>query len=235
MSEAMNRARPVVAIDGPAGAGKTTVARRVAQALGYVLVDTGAIYRAVAYAAKQRGVAFTDRAAVETLAHSLVDSNSLTLETAAGGAPRMLLDGNELGDEIRTPELSMGASTVSAHPGVRAALLDLQRRFGAHGGVVLEGRDIGTVVFPDAEVKVFLTATDEERAERRFRELQSKGVPATLEKTLEEVRARDRQDSERAVAPLRAADDAIRIDSSRMSIDEVVAAIVKRARAREAG
>jgi cytidylate kinase len=116
---------------------------------------------------------------------------------------------------------------------VRAALLDLQRKFGAHGGVVLEGRDIGTVVFPDAEVKVFLTATDEERAERRFRELQQKGVAATLSQTLEEVRARDRQDSERAVAPLRPADDAIRIDSSRMSIDEVVTAVVKRARERE--
>jgi cytidylate kinase len=227
----MSRVRPVVAIDGPAGAGKTTVARRVARELGYVLVDTGAIYRAVAFAAKKRGVSFEDRGAVETLAHALVDQGSLTLEASAGGVPRMMLDGAELGDEIRTPELSMGASTVSAHPGVRAALLDLQRKFGANGGVVLEGRDIGTVVFPDAEVKVFLTATDEDRAMRRFRELQEKGVEASLEKTLEEVRVRDRQDSERAVAPLRAADDAVRIDSSRLSVDEVVGTIVSRARA----
>ncbi len=229
----MTRARPVVAIDGPAGAGKTTVARRVASALGYVLVDTGAIYRAVAFAAKQRGVGWDDRAAVEALAHTLVDTDALTLEASAGDVPRMLLDGRELAEEIRTPELSMGASAVSAFPGVRDALLDLQRRFGASGGVVLEGRDIGTVVFPDAEVKVFLTATDEDRADRRFRELQAKGVDATLAKTLEDVRARDRQDSERAVAPLRAADDAVRIDSSRLTVDEVVDAVVKRARASE--
>ncbi len=229
----MTRERPVVAIDGPAGAGKTTVARRVASELGYVLVDTGAIYRAVALAAKQRGVAFDNRVAIEALAHELVDTGALNLEATAGGVPRMSIDGLVLGEEIRTPELSLGASTVSAHPGVRAALLDLQRKFGAHGGVVLEGRDIGTVVFPDAEVKVFLTATDEDRAMRRFRELRDKGVAATLEQTLEEVRLRDRQDSERAVAPLRAADDATRIDSSRMSVDEVVSAIVKRARERE--
>jgi cytidylate kinase len=227
----MSRERPVVAIDGPAGAGKTTVARRVARELGYVLVDTGAIYRAVAFAAKKRGLPFDDRAAVESLAHALVDDGMLTLEATAGGVPKMMLEGSELGDEIRTPELSMGASTVSAHPGVRLALLDLQRKAGANGGVVLEGRDIGTVVFPDAEVKVFLTATDEDRAMRRFQELRSKGVDASLEQTLDEVRARDRQDSERAVAPLRAADDAVRIDSSRLSVDEVVAAIVSRARA----
>ncbi|MEI8258837.1 MAG: (d)CMP kinase [Deltaproteobacteria bacterium] len=222
-----------MAIDGPAGAGKTTVARRVASALGYVLVDTGAIYRAVAYAAKKRGVAWDDRPAMEALAHSLVDTETLSLAASAGDVPRMRLDGQELAEEIRTPELSMGASTVSAFPGVRDALLDLQRRFGANGGVVLEGRDIGTVVFPDAEVKVFLTATDADRAERRFRELQSRGVAATLEKTLEEVRTRDRQDSERAVAPLRAADDAVRIDSSRLTVDDVVAAVVSRARASE--
>ena len=229
----MTRARPVVAIDGPAGAGKTTVARRVARELGYMLVDTGAIYRAVAFAAKQRAVDFADRVAVESLAHSLVSTAALTMETSEGDTPRMRLDGKELGDEIRTPELSMGASTVSAYPGVRDALLELQRRLGTNGGVVLEGRDIGTVVFPDAEVKVFLTATDEDRAQRRFLELQSKGVSATFEQTLEDVRVRDRQDTERAIAPLRAADDAVRIDSSRLSVDDVVASIVRRARARE--
>lgn len=229
----MTRARPVVAIDGPAAAGKTTVARRVAAELGYVLVDTGAIYRAVAYAANQRGAAWNDRAGMEDLAGSLVSDNALTLEASAGDLPRLVLDGNELTDELRTPELSMGASTVSAYPGVRSALLELQRRFGARGGVVLEGRDIGTVVFPDAEVKIFLTATDEDRAERRFRELEARGVATTREKTLAEVRARDRQDSERVVAPLRAADDAVRIDSSRLTVDEVVAAVVTRARSAE--
>jgi cytidylate kinase len=224
----------VIAIDGPAGAGKTTVARRVARALGFVLVDTGALYRAVAFAARERGIPFDDGPRAERLAEDLVDRSALVMEVAAGDAPRLRLDGRELGQEIRTPELSMGASTVSALPGVRRALLDLQRRFGAQGGVVLEGRDIGTVVFPDAEVKIFLTATDEERAERRFKELVARGETATLEKTLAEVRARDKQDSERSVAPLRAASDAVKIDSSSLTIDAVVDAIVALAKSRGA-
>jgi cytidylate kinase len=227
------RARPVVAIDGPAGAGKTTAARGVARALGYVLVDTGALYRAVAYAARQQGLSLDDAPAVEALARALVQQGRLRLEAAAGEVPRVLLDGRELGNEIRTPELSMGASTVSRHRGVREALLDLQRQFGAQGGVVLEGRDIGTVVFPDAEVKVFLTATDEQRARRRFAELRARGDEVSYEQVLAEVRARDLQDSARALAPLRPAEDAVTVESSALSPDEVIACIVALARARE--
>jgi cytidylate kinase len=229
----MNRSRPVVAIDGPAGAGKTTVAREVAKTLGYSLVDTGALYRAVALAARERGVRFDDRVAVEALAEALVRDGALALEVAAGEVPKIRLEGRELGDDIRTPELSMGASTVSAHPGVRTALLAVQRSFGADGGVVLEGRDIGTVVFPDAEVKVFLTATAAQRAERRYRELQARGGhETTYEATLADVVARDEQDSARAVAPLRAAPDALVLDSSTMSAEAVVRAIVDVVRGR---
>jgi cytidylate kinase len=227
------RARPVVAIDGPAGAGKTTAARGVARALGYVLVDTGALYRAVAYAAKQAGLRLDDAAGVGALAHALVHSGRLALEAAAGEVPRVLLEGHPLGDEIRTAELSMGASAVSVHPEVRTALLELQRQFGARGGVVLEGRDIGTVVFPDAEVKVFLTATDEERASRRHAELQARGETVEYERILADVQARDQQDSLRALAPLRPAADAVTIECSLLSADEVVARIVALARAQE--
>jgi cytidylate kinase len=226
----MKRSRPVVAIDGPAGAGKSTVARAVALELGFVLVDTGALYRAVAWVARERGLDFAVRAPVEVLANELVAGGGLALEAAGGVAPRVRLGGRIVGDEIRTPELSMGASTVSAHPGVRDALLELQRRFGADGGVVLEGRDIGTVVFPDAEVKVFLTASPEERAARRHRELVARGAAATFDATLAEVIARDRQDSERPVAPLRPAPDAVVLDSSGMPIEAVVARIVALAR-----
>lgn len=229
----MARPRPVVAIDGPAGAGKSTVARGVAQALGYVLVDTGALYRAVALAARERGIPFDARAQVEALAERLVREGELEIEVGGGVVPRVKLGGRVLGDEIRTPELSMGASIVSAHPGVRAALLELQRRFGAQGGVVLEGRDIGTVVFPDAEVKVFLTASPEERAARRHRELMGRGSSVTYDETLADVHTRDRQDTERTVAPLRPAPDSIVVDSSAMSVDEVVARIVELVRNRE--
>jgi cytidylate kinase len=196
-------------------------------------VDTGALYRAVAYAARQQGLSLDDAPAVEALARALVQQGRLRLEAAAGEVPRVLLDGRELGNEIRTPELSMGASTVSRHRGVREALLDLQRQFGAQGGVVLEGRDIGTVVFPDAEVKVFLTATDEQRARRRFAELRARGDEVSYEQVLAEVRARDLQDSARALAPLRPAEDAVTVESSALSPDEVIACIVALARARE--
>ncbi len=230
----MSRRRPVIAIDGPAGAGKSTVARAVAKELAYTLVDTGALYRAVAYAARQSGLAFDARADVEALAARIVADGSLEMRAGAGGrAPDVLLHSTVLGPEIRTPELSMGASTVSAHPGVRAALLDLQRKFGTDGAVVLEGRDIGTVVFPDAELKIFLTASDEERARRRQAEQSARGDNTTLDDTLREVRARDKQDTERSVAPLRAADDAVALDSTRLSAREVVETIVRLAKGKE--
>lgn len=225
----MVRARPVVAIDGPAGAGKSTVARAVARALDFTLVDTGSLYRAVALLAKERGVAFDDVAAVERVAREAVASGALRL-AASGHDTRVMVHGEDPGERIRTPELSMGASVVSAHPGVREALLDAQRQFGRDGAVVLEGRDIGTVVFPDAEVKVFLSARPEVRARRRYEELAVKGVAVDFDATLAEVVRRDAQDARRSIAPLRIADDAWVLDSSEMTPDEVVAAIVNRVR-----
>ena len=217
------RTRPIVAIDGPAGAGKSTVARKLAEALGFVLVDTGAMYRVVALAAKQRGVSWGDAAALGALAASLVDEGALAFERDAVRGVRVRLRGRDVTDDIRTADIGMGASTVSAHKPVRDALLDLQRQAGRAGGVVLEGRDIGTVVFPDAEVKLFLTARPEVRARRRFDELTARGQSVTFEETLADVRRRDEQDTTRAVAPLKQAPDATLVDNSDMGVDETVA------------
>lgn len=231
----MTRPRPVVAIDGPAGAGKSTVAKGVAAALGYTLVDTGSLYRAVALVARARGVSLDDRAGVEGAAREAVASGHLRLGRAEKNVTRVLVDGEDPGDRIRTPEMSMGASAVSAYAGVREALLDAQRQFGAEGGVVLEGRDIGTVVFPDAEVKVFLTASAAVRARRRCDELAARGVTASYEDTLADVEQRDRQDASRAIAPLRQADDAVLVDSSGLAPAAVIATIAALARARDPG
>lgn len=216
------RKRPIVAIDGPAGAGKSTVARKLAEALGYVLVDTGAMYRAVALAATRAGVAWNDAAAVAGLARGIVGEHALTFERDPKLGVRVLLRGEDVSEAIRMPDIAQGASTVSAHEEVRAALLDLQRQAGETGGVVLEGRDIGTVVFPRAEVKFFLTASAEIRAGRRHAELVAKGQNVTFDETLADVKVRDARDEGRAVAPLKQADDAVRVDSSAMSIDETV-------------
>ena len=226
----MKRTRPIVAIDGPAGAGKSTVARMAADRLGYVLVDTGALYRTVALAASRAGIAYDDAERVGHLADALVEKDAIAFVRDARGI-RMTLSGEDVSDSIRTPDIGMGASTVSAHPRVRAALLDMQRRAGRNGGVVLEGRDIGTVVFPDAEVKVFLTALAEIRARRRHDELVAKGdSQVTLAETLADVKKRDAQDEGRAVAPLRQAEGALRVDSSEMSVEDAVEAIAKLAR-----
>ena len=225
------RPRPIVALDGPAGAGKSTVARRLADALGYVLVDTGAMYRAVALAAKRAGVGWDDEEAVGALARDIVSRQGLSFEHDAELGVRVGLDGEDVSDAIRAPDMAMGASTVSAHPAVRDALFDLQRQAGRGGGVVLEGRDVGTVVFPDAEVKFFLTALPEVRARRRFDELTARGAAVTFEETLSDVRRRDENDTTRAVAPLRRADDAALIDSSEMTVDETVARMAERVHA----
>jgi CMP/dCMP kinase len=222
------RTRPIVAIDGPAGAGKSTVARRLADALGYVLVDTGAMYRSVALAAKRAGIEWSDGPRLAELAHRLVAKNALSFERDPGLGIRVKLateDGTreDISEAIRTPDMAQGASTVSAHPDVRAALLELQRMAGRSGGVVLEGRDIGTVVFPDAEVKFFLTASAEVRASRRHAELAAKGPTVTLEETLADVKRRDAQDEGRAVAPLKRADGALLVDSTDLSFEETVA------------
>jgi CMP/dCMP kinase len=209
--------RVVVAIDGPAGAGKSTVSKRLARRLGYCLLDTGAIYRAVALCARRRAIDWEDAAEVAAIARDLEISFAF-----AGEENRVLLRGEDVSAAIRTPEMSTGASRVSAHPEVRAALLDLQRRLGADGGVVVEGRDIGTVVFPRAEAKFFVTATPAERARRRCLELRAGGQAADEDEVRRDIEERDRRDSTRAVAPLRPADDALIVDTSALAIDEVV-------------
>jgi len=223
------RAKPVVAIDGPAGSGKSTVARRVAEELGFTLVDTGAIYRCVALAASQRGIDWDDGPGLGKLAADL----RIRFERAGLGG-RIWLDDQEVTSAIRTPEVSQGASQVSAHPQVRQALLDTQRALGRDGGVVLEGRDIGTVVFADAEIKVFLDAPVAERARRRHAELEARGTPEPFEQTLQALTERDERDRGRQVAPLRAADDAHVLDTGPLSIDQVVEHIVAIAQERAA-
>jgi len=217
----------VVAIDGPAGAGKSTAAKMLAERLGYALLDTGAIYRTLALLARREGVDWGDGPGVARLAQDL--DIKFAFE---GGANHVFLRGADISREIRAPEISDGASRVSALPEVREALLDLQRRLGAAGGVVVEGRDIGTVVFPGAQAKFFLTATADERARRRVVELRAAGREVDPAQTLAELRARDHRDSTRAVAPLRQAEDAIEIESSALSPESVVDRMVEAVRAR---
>jgi len=222
------RPRPIVAIDGPAGAGKSTVARRLADRLGFTLVDTGALYRAVALAARRAGVAWDDEVKVVDVARRVEALRSLELVPDAEKGVRVMLDGQDVSDAIRTADMGMGASRVSAMGGVRAALLDLQRQAGEKGGVVLEGRDIGTVVFPDAEVKFFLTASPEVRARRRYEELVERGQKVDYAATLAEVKVRDENDMNRPIAPLRRADDAVLVDSSNRAVDDIVEEMASR-------
>jgi cytidylate kinase len=210
--------QPVVAIDGPAGAGKSTAARQLAERLGYLLVDTGALYRGVALAAFERGIDWNDGDALG----QLIDTLALSFTRDAQAGLTLTIDGLDRSGDIRAPHISTGASRVSQHQAVRRALLGLQRKLGAAGGVVLEGRDIGTVVFPDAEVKIFLTASDQARARRRHAELVRAGHEADLERVLDDIRERDRLDSERELSPLRAADDAVLVDTSDSPLDEVL-------------
>jgi CMP/dCMP kinase len=218
---------PIVAIDGPAGAGKSTVAREVARRLGFTMVDTGAIYRAVALAASLAGVDWEDDAALS----SLLDGPGFRLSF---DGDRVLLRGQDVTQEIRTPEISRGASVVSARPVVRQKLLGLQRDLGrgAPRGAVLEGRDIGTVVFPDADVKFFLTASDATRAARRHSELAEKGLSVGLADVLADQRRRDKDDSERSIAPLKPAPDAVLVDTTGMDLGEVVEQVLRTARER---
>ncbi len=219
----------IVAIDGPAGAGKSSVSKLLARRLGFSLVDTGAIYRCVALISLRRGIPFDDDAALEQLLSDL----HLNFEVV-GEENRVILDGQDVSSEIRTPEISMGASKVSGRPVVRAGLLALQRRLALESaaGAVLEGRDIGTVVFPDADLKFFLDADPTIRARRRFEELFQKGVESSLQDVLTDQTQRDKQDSAREVAPLKPADDAVRVDSSSMPLSEVVTSMEKDVRAR---
>lgn len=207
----------IVAIDGPAGAGKSTIATRVAEELDFQLIDTGAIYRTVAWKAEERSIDLDDGAAVASLARGLEFRFDLV-----DGENVLFCNDEAVGAEIRTPDVSYAASIVSAHPEVREALLDIQRELGRVRSSVLEGRDIGTVVFPNAEVKVFLTATAEERARRRVEQMEESGKSADYDDVLDDIVARDERDSNRAAAPLKQAEDAHAIDSTRFTIDEVV-------------
>ena len=222
--------RPIVAIDGPAGAGKSTVARELARRLGFTIVDTGAIYRAVALAAQRAGIGWEDDAALGRL----LDSGLGVSFVPAADGQRVLLHADDVSEAIRTPEISRGASIVSARPTVRQKLLGLQRQLGrsAPAGAVMEGRDIGTVVFPDADVKFFLTANAEARAARRHAELAERGLPVPLGEVLEDQRRRDKDDSERAIAPLKPAPDAVVVDTTGLDLEEVVERCLRIARER---
>ncbi len=210
--------RIVVAIDGPAGAGKSTIARRLADRLGFTYIDTGAMYRAVALWALRRNIAWSDMLAMEELA------KAASIDLAPG---RISLNGEDVSEAIRTPEVSNGASKIAVIPGVRRAMVAKQREIGRRSNVVMEGRDIGTVVFPEAEVKVFLDAQPEERVRRRMRELREKGRDIPESQLTAEMAERDRRDSTRSDAPLAQAPDAAYLDSTSLSLDDVEEAILK--------
>lgn len=218
----MNRNFHSIAIDGPAGAGKSTMARRVAKELGYQYVDTGAIYRTVGYHMCLMGISPRDADGIKRL----IDDVNVKIEYAADGVQHMILNGYDVTDEIRTAQMAVYASGVSAQPVVREFLLDMQRDLARKHNVVMDGRDIGTVVLPDADVKIFLTASDTVRAQRRFAELQAKGEKTSFEQVLSDLRQRDKQDSTRTIAPLRCAPDAVRLDTSEQTVEESVAAML---------
>jgi len=214
---------PVLTIDGPSGSGKGTISARVANALGWHLLDSGALYRAVGFAASMAGLDLSDAEAVTRCA----ETTKITFrDPKDGGETRVIVNGLDATAEIRTETCGAAASAIAAIPSVRAALFDKQRSFRKAPGLVADGRDMGTVIFADAQHKVFLTASAEERAKRRYKQLKEKGLGVTLTTLLREIEARDVRDAERAVAPLKPATDAILIDSTGMSIDAVVAKVL---------
>ncbi|WP_022852530.1 (d)CMP kinase [Thermodesulfatator atlanticus] len=211
----------IITIDGPAGAGKSTIAKRLAKKLGYLYLDTGAMYRVVALAARRKGLSFEDEKAISLLAKTL----SFELHPAEDGV-KVFLEGEDVSEAIRTPEIDELSSRVASIAEVRKALQERQREIGRHGAIVAEGRDMGSEVFPDAQVKFFLTASPETRAKRRYEQQKAKGLPVSYEKVLEDIKRRDERDSMRKVAPLIKPGDAIEIDSSYLSPDEVLERII---------
>lgn len=210
-----------VAIDGPAGAGKSTVARAAAAKLGYIYVDTGALYRAVGVYCLRKGISTTDAEGVGAIL------GEITVELKfIDGVQHVFLNGDDVSTEIRLPEASMAASNVSAIPAVRAFLFDLQRDIAAKNNCIMDGRDIGTVVLPDAQVKIFLTADDEERAMRRYRELKEKGSEVTFQEVLDDLRIRDYNDSHREIAPLKPAEDSVIVNTTGYTLEESIEKIV---------
>lgn len=225
----MRRAKGlIVAIDGPVGAGKSTVAKLVAQKLGYIYIDTGAMYRAVALKALRLGANIHDPAVMAMLTESI----NIQLQPQKSGNVKVLLDGEDVTEAIRTPEVSKASSIISAHEGVRKIMAERQRAMAKLGGVVMEGRDVQTVIAPDAEVKIFLTASLEERARRRWLELRGKGIEVQYEEVLREVKERDERDRNRPIAPLKKAPDAVEIDTTEMGPEEVADRIVELVKAR---
>ena len=204
-----------IAIDGPSGAGKSTLARMTARHFGFLYVDTGALYRTVGLYVLRRGGDTKDPRAVEPLLPEI----QVELKYDGAGLQRMILNGEDVSDDIRLPEVSMAASDVSAIPAVRAFLLETQRSLARRYDVIMDGRDIGTVVLPDAQVKIFLTASAQERARRRFLELQAKGVETDYDSVLRDIELRDKNDSGRAIAPLRPADDAVMLDTTEHDLE----------------
>ncbi len=212
-----------VAIDGPAGAGKSSVAKAVGKQLGLMYVDTGALYRTVALAALKKGIDASSKAEVEILLKEI----SVEMDFSENGGQVVLLNGEDVSGLIRTQQVSMAASDISALPVVREYLLDLQRNIAKTKSVIMDGRDIGTVVLPNAQVKIFLTASPESRAERRYKELAEKGEKTTVKDVLREVIKRDYNDTNRKAAPLRPAEDSVLVDTTNMNFDESVEAVAK--------
>jgi len=214
--------RPCIAIDGPVGAGKSTIARLVAQGLGYTYIDSGAMYRALAWAARRDGIGADD----QTRVSELVEEVRIRIRPRADGLNQVIVDGDDITSEIRSPDIGQLASRLSAMPPVRRRMVALQQDMAREGGVVMEGRDIQTVVLPEAEVKIFLTASAEERARRRWEALRGRGREADLQQVLADIEARDARDTTRADSPLKPAPDAVHVDTDGLTIEQVVAKVL---------
>lgn len=218
----MSHRRPCIAIDGPVGAGKSTIARLVAQGLGYTYIDSGAMYRALAWAARRDGIGADD----QTRVSELVEEVRIRIRPRADGLNQVIVNGDDITSEIRSPDIGQLASRLSAMPPVRRRMVALQQDMAREGGVVMEGRDIQTVVLPEAEVKIFLTASAAERARRRWEELRGRGLEADLKQVLADVEARDARDTTRADSPLKPAPDAVHVDTDGLTIEQVAAKVL---------
>ena len=218
----MNRRGPCIAIDGPVGAGKSTIARLVARGLGYTYIDSGAMYRALAWAARRDGIGADD----QTRVSELVEEVRIRIRPRADGLNQVIVNGDDITSEIRSPDIGQLASRLSAMPPVRRRMVALQQDMAREGHVVMEGRDIQTVVLPEAEVKIFLTASAEERARRRWEELRGRGREADLQHVLADIEARDARDTTRADSPLKPAPDAVHVDTDGLTIEQVVAKVL---------